>query len=84
MRCDKALKRLEKRRERERESVKKREERERGGESERDIPLRERTHGLTHRPSAHSLVAAVAVIAVAALGSLLLRYATAAEWRISR
>lgn len=70
--------------ERKRESVRKREERERGGESERDIPSRERTHGLTHRPSAHSLVAAVAVIAVAALGSLLLRYATAAEWRISR
>lgn len=39
MRCDKALKRLEKRRER--ESVRKREERERGGESERDIPSRD-------------------------------------------
>lgn len=41
--------------------------------------MHERTRGVTHQ-LAHLLVAAVAVIAVAALGSLLLRHGAAAEW----
>ena len=49
---------------------------------ERDIPSHIQTYGVTHSPSTHLLVAAVAVIAITAHSSLLLRHGTAVEWRI--
>lgn len=67
MRCDKALKRLEKKK-------KKR---------KRDAFART-TYSMTHCPRTYPTVAAVAVIAITAFGSLLLRRRAAVEWRISR
>jgi len=42
-----------------------------------------RTNIQCDSPSMHLLIAAVAVIAITALGSLLLRHRVAVEWRIS-
>lgn len=66
MRCDKALKRLEKKKERKRDA------------------FARTTYGMTHSPRTYPTVAAVAVIAITAFGSLLLRHRAAVEWRISR
>lgn len=50
---------------------------------ERETPFA-RTNTQYDSTSTHLLVAAVAVIAITALGSLLLRHRATVEWRISR